>query len=172
MTELSLSELFSLARQATRGAGLDWGLADDAAALVVTLHRHALPGAPALWSLLRTPASPPEPRAQHWLPDGAAALCGLRCALYIADSGEIPTQLGPVCAPLLLWPVLATHTLHWEGGQIPAAPCLVTISPTPRVSPPQIQRAHLPDEAYRGLQQLAAQTHVPESALSRRGAGE
>ena len=48
----SIGETSALALKATRGAGLSWGLAEEAAGAVAWLHERNLPGVAALCSYL------------------------------------------------------------------------------------------------------------------------
>lgn len=99
----SLSETAALALKATRGAGMSWGLAEEAAASVVWLHRHGLPGISALCGYLsshtgktRGPACP--------ITTGCALIDGTTQA---PDKASATLELGPVYAPLLLLPFVA-----------------------------------------------------------------
>jgi len=107
----SLGETAALALKAARGAGLSWGLAEEAAAAVIWLHRHDLPGISALCSYLGNPDGKPRT-------DGACPIL-TGCALI---DGAMPSPQGPgdviemgtVRAPLLLLPFVA----RLEDGSI------------------------------------------------------
>lgn len=105
----SLGETAALALKAARGAGLSWGLAEEASAAVIWLHSNGLPGISALCSYLGNPDGKPRT-------DGACPIL-TGCALI---DGAIPSpakpgdtaEIGPVRAPLLLLPFVA----RLEGG--------------------------------------------------------
>jgi len=112
---LSLNELESLARKAARGAGYDWGLAEEAGRAVRWLACHRVAGAEALCLVL---AARQEGRlcmpvidnlrggASAW---GALVLCPIALGAAICDFGVLPDQVdfGRVAVPLLLVPAVS-----------------------------------------------------------------
>jgi hypothetical protein len=129
--EGSLSELEALARDAAHGAGLAWGLAEEAGFAVRWLAARQLPG-PALaagWLERRAELDPaglaPSGGRGVWLARGER-LCPFVAGATIADRGESEIVLGPVAAPLLLAPFAALAArdrgggleLAWEGALV------------------------------------------------------
>ena len=134
---LSFSELESLSLKAARGAGLDWGLAEEAGKAVRWLAERGLPGAENLAAHLPQIAGKPyallcpQPEPGHWQPAGEA-LCPLITGIALSDHADIlpdSLTLGPVLHPLLLAPFLARAAgrlgrplaLQWSGTQIVCA---------------------------------------------------
>ena len=107
----SLGETAALALKAARGAGLSWGLAEEAAAAVIWLHSNNLPGISALCSYLGNPDGKPRTDGACPILTGCALIDGAMASPKRA--GEI-TEIGPVRAPLLLLPFVA----RLEGGSI------------------------------------------------------
>ena len=129
--EGSLSELEALARDAAHGAGLPWGLAEEAGVAVRWLVARRLPGAELAADWL-------ERRGDHdsaelapsggrgiWLAQGER-LCPFVAGAAIADRAAGELVLGPVAAPLLLAPFAALAAraqgggleLAWEGALV------------------------------------------------------
>jgi len=107
----SLGETAALALKAARGAGLSWGLAEEAAAAVIWLHSNNLPGISALCSYLGNPDGKPRTDGACPILTGCALIDGAMASPRRA--GEV-TEIGPVRAPLLLLPFVA----RLEGGSI------------------------------------------------------
>jgi len=109
----SLNEIEALARKAARGAGYDWGLAEEAGQAVRWLLAHNLPGADAL--LLACDERALEATLCP-LVQGCALSDGLVTAPGFAESN--------ISAPLLVLPFLAwtaerqkaTFCLTWPGA--------------------------------------------------------
>jgi hypothetical protein len=131
---LSLGEIESLSLKASRGAGFEWGLAEEAGKAVRWLVRLGLPGPELLAAHLTQIAGKdhaqlrPRPAAGHWRPAGEL-LCPLITGAALSDhSALLPEQLmlGPVLHPLLLAPFVARVAdrlgwplaLEWSGTQI------------------------------------------------------
>jgi hypothetical protein len=131
---LSFGELESLSFKAARGAGLDWGLAEEAAKAVRWLAERGLPGAEALAVHLPQIAGKsyaqlrPLPDADHWRPAGEA-LCPLITGSALSDHAVLlpdKLTLEPVLNPLLLVPFVARVAerlgrplaLDWSDTQI------------------------------------------------------
>jgi hypothetical protein len=131
---LSLNEVQGLAQKAARGAGMDWGLAEEAGRATRWLAAHGLPGPALLAGLLKRNDGAvyadicPLPDAEGlWMAKGGtlcpitagAAFCDR--AAHWADGQQV--GLGPVAFPLLAlahmaWAADATGTaltLTWPG---------------------------------------------------------
>ena len=100
----SLGETAALALKAARGAGLSWGLAEEAAAAVIWLHTNNLPGISALCSYLGNADGKPRTDGACPILTGCALIDGAMASP--AQPGEV-MEIGPVRAPLLLLPFVA-----------------------------------------------------------------
>ncbi len=131
---LSFGEIESLSLKAVRGAGLSWGLAEEAGKAVRWLAEHGLDGPQALAGLLPHLDGAdyadlrPGIGATQWRP-GGEALCPLITGATLSDhAGVLPDRLtlGPVRSPLLLVPFVAraADQLHrplaidWSGARV------------------------------------------------------
>lgn len=119
----SLGETRALAVKAARGAGLNWGLAEEAGFAVHWLQRHGGPGVEALVRFLSWTAKPDNTSAPAWAaadaPGPAAVFSPLEIGAAILDAGQaVPAQFGRIRQPVLLVPFLAA------AGQ-PSATCLI-----------------------------------------------
>ncbi|MBS0565738.1 MAG: DUF3726 domain-containing protein [Proteobacteria bacterium] len=164
---LSRTESRALAVKAAKGAGLDWGLAEEAGYAVEWLAARGIDGLSPLAA---------------WL-DARAAGSGARCPLALgARLADLPPaaglSLGPVAWPVLLLPFLDRSGLGLAGkdGAAPAPDCpqadLVAVgraSGSAAVGP--ARRAPTPCAALDRLEALALMTTVPPSARSRADAG-
>ncbi|MCQ0092290.1 DUF3726 domain-containing protein [Roseovarius sp. M141] len=132
----SLGEIEGLARKAARGAGFDWGMAEEAGKAVRWLAGLGLPGPEVLDAFLaaydRTPHAqmrPMDVTAPTWTAAGGP-LCPISAGAALCDIAQdagLPGDIAiPECAcPLLLIPFVAAasedggHALHvvWEGGE-------------------------------------------------------
>ncbi|WGH77267.1 DUF3726 domain-containing protein [Jannaschia ovalis] len=125
---LSGGEIEALARKSARGAGLPWGLAEEAGMATRWLAEHGRPGVAALAALLPAidgrPPMMPVPGAGDWRPRGEA-LCPICTGAALADRlATGPLRLRCVLAPLLLVPqvaLVASQTgralaVDWPGG--------------------------------------------------------
>jgi len=135
----SLNEIEGLARKATRGAGLSWGLAEDAGRATRWLCAMGLPGADELASVLTEidgvayTEIAPQSLGNPWRAPGGT-LCPLVAGACLTDmagalaDGE-PITLGRTAHPLLLYPYLAAAAdmtgtslaLEWDGTTITRA---------------------------------------------------
>lgn len=129
--EGSLAELEALGRDAAHGAGLPWGLAEEAAAALRWLEARRLPGAAltAEWLTARsgwaTADLTPVIGGSAWT-TGATILCPYLTGAAISDRSETELVLGPVAFPLLLAPFVASAArtcaraleLAWDGGLV------------------------------------------------------
>lgn len=84
---LSLPEIRDLATKAARGAGMPWGLAEEAGVAVAGLARTGLPGARWLLALLSGPAAcAPLVAIGRWQPNGVQqCLCPIQVGAAFAD---------------------------------------------------------------------------------------
>lgn len=112
---LSRNETESLALKAARGAGLSWGLAEEAGAAAGWLAAQGLDGLPTLLALLTTPdRAGPVPAPGHWTSTTSAPLCPIETGAALLDRARIAagpftreTRLAPLAFPLLLLPFIA-----------------------------------------------------------------
>lgn len=133
---LSLNEVEALCMKAARGAGFDWGIAEEAGAAAAWLCARGIDGAAALLSHLdwmegRTwdevrPMSTALPR-----PRGGGTLCPLALGTALADGSVLPGAApGVVHAPVLLLPFLhalaaaqgCTLAAAWDGVTVTVGP--------------------------------------------------
>lgn len=114
----SLGEIESLARRAARGAGMSWGLAEEAGQAIAWLCAHGLPGAEDLARLLQKQSDRDEAKA-HPIPDTdiwrarSGALCPIATGATLSDraseiSNKTTLRLMRCEAPVLLLPFLAS----------------------------------------------------------------
>jgi hypothetical protein len=129
--EGSLAELEALGRDAARGAGLPWGLAEEAGAALRWLEARRLPGTALTVAWLEARAEraaaelTPEMRRDGWTAP-ADRLCPYLTGAAIADRGDIELALDAVAYPLLLAPFVAAAArsrargleLAWDGGLV------------------------------------------------------
>lgn len=186
----SLGETAALALKATRGAGLSWGLAEEAAGAVFWLHQRGLPGISALCGYL-------ESRCVATTDDDAA--CPLVLGTALSDGTHaVPEQvgeridLGTVSAPLLLLPFVATippgtcwliapggddaATDKWHSGWLRgSAPCQLRHSTAAQIAHTRAGQTRLPDQFACCVDRLtvfAHRTYAPATSQSRlAGAG-
>lgn len=192
----SLGETSALALKATRGAGLSWGLAEEAAGAVAWLHERGLPGTAALCSYLSTIADAPS---WHGSRDAACPLLtgsALSDGTIAAPSDASETlDLGRVLSPLLLLPFVASLPpgTMWlqsgkfgqEDGQPPErwqsqwlrgeAVCHVIRGKTPQIDQAGASHMRTPEQfgcCIERLTHFAHRTYAPATSASRlSGAG-
>ncbi|MGD1926434.1 MAG: DUF3726 domain-containing protein [Paracoccaceae bacterium] len=182
----SIGELSALAAKAARGAGLPWGIAEEAGHIVRTLCG---------WDLAAI-----EPLVADLACDKPGQSLHLACSISDGMAFEdVAKETGPV-VPLLIAPALSSRLddsetlvlrdaagvagLHvWSGGaELPKEAGLSTrgpftlatsARPMPPTSPTHSNRVFDVDPvAYDRLAQLAHRTYAPASARSREtGAG-
>lgn len=133
----SLNEIEALSRKAARGAGMSWGLAEEAGKAVRWLSDNGFPGPWLLSELLsRNDGRPYADLAPHPGSDGIARarrgpLCPIIAGALICDRADdlkdgTTLRLGDVAMPLLLAPFAceaartAGVTLHlsWAGATL------------------------------------------------------
>ncbi len=146
----SLGEIEGLARKAARGAGFDWGMAEEAGKAVRWLASLGLPGPEALDAFLaaydRTPHAqmrPVDVTAPVWTAAGGA-VCPISAGVALCDIAQdagLPSEIQiPDCAyPLLLAPFVSAASedgghallLAWEGGEFACASEIRRQTPAP-----------------------------------------
>ncbi len=182
---MSRNEIESLALKAARGAGLSWGLAEEAAAAAGWLAAHGLPWAEELADVLdRTGATSP-PRVE----DGTvapsrpgSALCPILTGAFLSDLGPaaVPTEICDLLAPAWIVPFVARVagpdrplSVAWVGGQLlvggPDAGVRGRVPAPSAGVRHRVTIAAAPGEPRTGapLPRRAAPYAVPEAALQR-----
>lgn len=112
----ALNEVEATAKRAARGAGYDWGLAEEAAKATRWLCAQGLDGAAVLARLLEAgfaaelQAHVPQGIEGDWLAE--APLCPLATGAALSDCAarlrERPMAIGPVAQPAMILPFAAT----------------------------------------------------------------
>lgn len=131
MPTASLNEIEALARKAARGAGMSWGLAEEAGKAARWLAARGLPALPSLAALLDAQDGLPyqvvRPQeetaadgALRWRAAGER-LCPIACGAALADRAGDPAaglslKLERVAQPLLLLPFLARAADQRSGA--------------------------------------------------------
>lgn len=135
---LSRNEIEQLGLKAARGAGMSWGLAEEAGFAAAWLAHHGLPGPCALLRRLAEGEDHPlhdlrfDQETRSWDHRGRACPIALGAALCdhvkLSEVGNMTStvQLGEIGQPLLLLPFLAEAArmtdgnicLRWSGGTI------------------------------------------------------
>jgi len=184
----SLNEIEALARKAARGAGYDWGLAEEAGQAVRWLVARDFRGADALMAALN--AGAPSERSDCSLATG--------CALSDGLVGAVGYSATDVISPLLVLPFVAwaaerqrtSMCLTWEGAEFlvgmdgaltwraqTVCPDRADIAVTGAASGPLARaieghRALVDCETFAALSDFAARTYAPSTEASREsGAG-
>lgn len=132
----SFNEIDAMAKRAARGAGLPWGLAEEAGKAVRWACANGLPGADALACVLELNRTRPYDQLAPLSTDGvwqaaSGCLCPLIAGAALSDLADDIVNgreiiLGRVAKPILLSGYLApmarkyerTITLHWTDGTI------------------------------------------------------
>jgi hypothetical protein len=148
---VSLNEIETTILKAARGAGMEWGLADEAGQAARFLARHGLPFEAPFVTLLSSRAW----RTAPWL-DGMvvrplirdAFLCPVRTGAYLCDLARTgPVIVERLISPLLLLPFAARRSaaveVAWGGLRLrldaskvtadPATPCQLVASEAEKV---------------------------------------
>jgi len=197
---LSLGEIEALGQKAARGAGLDWGLAEEAGWAARMLSASGLPGPELLaLALAGGPGAAPRVAPGAWRGDGP--LCPVRTGAALADFAGLPAGLSDdgmridtVRTPALLLPfvVLAAArigrplALDWGTGQglagggtlsaagdvmAPVAAVTLALAARGPETGGQPPRCAVAPEPRAALEALALDTTVPPSDTSRADAG-
>lgn len=102
--DLSLNEVEAQARKAVRGAGYQWGEAEEAGRAIRWLCRHSIDGCALLAALLRADMSP--------------GTCPIKAGITLADFAKVltedPMTVGPVAVPMILVPFAANAAVLLE----------------------------------------------------------
>ena len=140
MQRVARNEIEALAKKAARGAGLSWGLAEDAGKAARLLAAHPGGGIEAFVETLEARRAAPTAFAAPRLCDGGlrrasgarqglllcpltvgAALCDLAATL---QKSATPFRIDAVARPLLLWPFVARAArktalaIEWKGARV------------------------------------------------------
>ena len=136
----SLNEIEAMGKRAARGAGLDWGIAEEAGKAARWLTAHGLPGPELLAALLTSNEGKGYDELVPISVEGvwrakSGRLCPLIAGAALSDrSGEVAAgrefELGPVAFPLLLAPYAAMAAtssgakieVSWPGVTLTIAP--------------------------------------------------
>lgn len=160
-TSLSRTETRALAVKAARGAGLDWGLAEEAGFATEALAARGIDGLSLLARWL----------SQH----GASPLrCPITLGAELADLPPAgPLRLGKVAYPALLLPFLSRARLDLAETPAPDCPAAeLTVHPLAAPQPQgPLRRVPTPAATLAALEALALRTTVPPSTRSREDAG-
>lgn len=125
---VSLNEIDASTKKAARGAGLSWGLAEEAGKVVRWLARHDLPNIELVVPLLELVAGKqaeeisPAIKPEHWLAK-AEVLCPITTGAVLSDNVELISIssgliIEGVSYPLLMLPFLAGATQSLERFEI------------------------------------------------------
>ena len=135
---ISLNEIETTVLKAARGAGMEWGLAEEAAQAAGWLARSALSWEAPLLALFESAAwrTPLRLDGNHLRPRSADAwLCPVRAGACLSDLGEsAPIVIERVLHPLLLLPFAARREaaldLEWSGVTVRLDAGTAIIEPT------------------------------------------
>lgn len=191
----SRSEIEAVCTKAAKGAGLPWGLAEEAGMAARRLAEAALPGPEWLLAYLEgAHGAAPAALGARWQAADGNALCPIITGAALSDqAGTLPASvtLEKVAHPGLLLPFLSLAAplggalkLSWEGGEAVAGgegidapatmPVLadVTISATTICPRPWSESGRrVPLDDWQRLNALLLATTVPATEASRAGAG-
>lgn len=191
----SRSEIEAVCTKAARGAGLPWGLAEEAGMAARRLAEASLPGPEWLLAYLEGAAgAAPAVLGARWQTADGGVLCPIITGAALSDrAGALPAcvTLDKVAHPGLLLPFVSLAAplggalkLSWEGGEAVASeegieapdamPVMgeVTITPTTAEPRPWSESGRrVPLDIWRRLNALLLATTVPASDASRAGAG-
>lgn len=134
-----LGEVKALATNASRGAGLSWALAEEAAYATQWLESHGVAGISHLanylqWIEINGPLNPPLDMLEV-IPDEQSLKCPIALGCYIADSKTVVSDANlRVREPALLLPFLALiackQTIVCTIDDVPVAVCADGIDQT------------------------------------------
>lgn len=160
MIDLSMSELHALTRKALRGAGYEWGLAEDGARAAVWLAARGRPAAEVIAALLEG--------------DIAPETCPIRAGCRLADARPAPpAEVGELVLPVLVVPFVSDFAgVVAEGDPMSIAPQQVTLAAATDTPPVTQSRACIAPDHLATLNRWAHRTYAPATEASRqRGAG-
>ena len=198
MSRRSLSEAFSLCQKAARGAGMDWGVAEECGRAAKWLLRSRLPLFP-LPRLLesRQGVSPPDPDSRPLRgAENEKALCPILSGALLSDEAELLARQGGCRMDRTAWPILLAPflaeiddgvELEWEGARVfLSAGKVLSTGDSDSLLTAKVDRVAIrfsgeapkgasapdyppPDDALWGrLGRLAARTFVPSGEESRK----
>lgn len=167
VVRLSGNETEMLCLKAARGAGMAWGLAEEAGYAARWLQSRGIDGATALlahlqWMDGRAWDSVRPEAPDRFRPPAAGRLCPIAVGVTLSDAGTLPdSAIGPVAQPVLVLPFLhllaradgGTVAVTWQGGQ-------VTVTPEGEVGGRAAQLATL-EEATLGLARADRPASMP-----------
>lgn len=134
--QLSLTEIETLCMKAARGAGMSWGMAEEAGFAARWLAAEGVAGVTLLLAHLERAAGArwtdiaPVIAGRTWAAPGAAALSPIAVGAALCDRAELPegpasgkVRIGPVGCPALVLPFAAqvarhaggTYAVAWDG---------------------------------------------------------
>lgn len=133
---LSSNEANALCLKAAKGAGMSWGLAEEAGYAASWLYARGINGPELLLAHLNTIADctydDMRPIGfESMVPCGDHPLCPIALGASLSDHCSIPAgAIGPIDAPVLLVPFLhhlaradrRTIILTWDGGRVSVSP--------------------------------------------------
>ena len=129
MSRRSLNEAFSLCQKAARGAGMDWGVAEECGHAAKWILRNRLP----LFLLprlleSRKSVSPPDPDSRPLRgAENEKALCPILSGALLSDEAELLVRQGGCRLDRTAWPILLAPfladvgggvELEWEGARV------------------------------------------------------
>ena len=196
----SLNEVEATTKKAARGAGYDWGLAEEAGKAARWLCAHGLDGVAHVAHLLthgyadKLDQRRPQSLSSPWT--GHSSLCPLITGATLSDCATcLPAEIGRITAPVILLPFIASAarqtdtaiTVEMDGfsawtdghalslaGEPPAETARLVLKSGAAFEAlqPLQSRAHPAPDAWITLDQLAQRTYAPATDESRRlGAG-
>lgn len=195
---VSLAEIDAMGRKAARGAGYEWGMAEEAGRAARWLAAYGQPGPETLAALLAETdgAAAAHAPGPDWT-SRAAALCPIALGTALSDiAHEIgPAETGPVLHPLMTVPFLCRTALDlgiatalegpgfrllatpdgpvcetWDDLYTPRADRLriARAEPSGRPIRPRPDARTVPLDVWRALDRFAQRTYVPATEASRR----
>jgi Protein of unknown function (DUF3726) len=139
---LSHNEVEQLCLKAARGAGMAWGLAEEAGFAAAWLADRGLDGPGALLRLLEQAAQPVDPLAITtgvWRAAAGGSLCPIATGAALCDfallqeagTGTAGLQIGPVRQVLLLLPFVCVFAaMHGKAARVTLSAGSVLVQPT------------------------------------------
>ncbi|WP_299860104.1 DUF3726 domain-containing protein [uncultured Hoeflea sp.] len=133
---LSSNEAGALCLKAARGAGMSWGLAEEAGYAAAWLYTRGINGPELLlrhlnWIADRAYGNVRPAGHENPVPSDGTALCPVALGASLSDGCTIPQgTIGPVQVPVLLLPFVhqlavsaaSALRLRWNGGHVSVSP--------------------------------------------------
>jgi hypothetical protein len=196
----TLSEVEATALKAARGAGMSWGMAEEAAFAARWLAAHGIDGLTLLAHHLTRPTTPPTFANHSWRAATGGHLCPIAAGTALSDHFHLPegplthpVDLLDLSAPALILPFMASAAARsgtvviaqWSGCTAVLTPGSVALAGRDHLLTDHATRVTITAAQPQGitthpgvaaateylLQTLVQRTYVPASAQSRRGAG-